>query len=62
MRRSDLVGGDVVAELGIVLRIGGVPGNVFARELPLNELGIFAEKKYAPRKANAVRTFLDLPL
>ncbi len=62
VRRGDLVGGNVVAQLGIVLRVGGVPGQVFARQLPLDQLGIFGEKKNAPLQAHAVRTLLDLAL
>ncbi len=44
VRRSDFVSGDILAQFGIVLRILGVPGKVFASQLPLDQFRIFGEK------------------
>jgi hypothetical protein len=44
------------------LRVRGVPGQVFARQLPLHEFGIFGQKKNAPFQAHTVRALLDLAL
>jgi len=41
VRRGDLVSGDVITQFGIVLRIFGVPGQVFTRELETDQLRIF---------------------
>ena len=50
----DLVGRDVVAQLGIALRMRGVPRQVFARELTLDELRIFGEEKDSPLQLHPV--------
>ena len=47
VRRRDFVGGDVVAQLGIALRMLGVPGQVFACKLSLDEFGIFGQEQNA---------------
>ena len=54
VRRRDLVGGDVVAQLGIALGMLGVPGQVFAGKLPLDELGIFGQEKDSPLQTDHV--------
>ncbi len=55
VRRGDLVGRDVVAQLGIALRVSGVPGKVFAGELALDELRVFGEEKDPPLQLHSVR-------
>ena len=50
----DLVGGDVVAQLGIALGMRRVPGQVFAGELALDEFRIFGEKKDSPLQFHSV--------
>src|SRR5205807_5751154 len=58
----DLVGGDVVAQLGIVRRILGVPGQVLARQLTLDQFRIFGEEEDAPAEPHLVRPLFDLAL
>src|SRR5260370_124166 len=58
MSGRDLVGGNVVAQFGIVLR-SFIPGKVFASELPFNELWIFCEEKNPALRPHRVRPFLD---
>ena len=62
VRGRDLVGRDVVAQLGIVGWILAVPGQVFAGQLPLDQFRIFGEEKNASLQANFVRTFFDLSI
>src|SRR5262249_44250923 len=57
--RGDLVGGDVVTQLGIVSGILGVPRQVFSRELPPNQLRVFGQKEYASLELDLIRPFLD---
>ena len=45
VRGSDLVGRNVVAQLRIIRRIFRVPGQILARELPLDKFRIFGEKE-----------------
>src|SRR5581483_7359119 len=59
MRGRNLVGGNVVAQLGIVGGICRVPGQVLARQLPLDQLGIFSKKKNAPLQLDSVRPLFD---
>jgi hypothetical protein len=59
MRRSDLVGRDIVAQLGIIRRILRIPGQIFARELPLDQFRIFGEKKNASPQPDFVRPLFD---
>ncbi len=62
MRGSDLVGRNVIAQLGIVGGILGVPGQVFAGQLALDEFRIFGEEKNAPLQADFVGAFFDLSI
>src|SRR4029077_3832283 len=55
----DLVRRDVVAQLGIVLRILRVPGQIFPRKLAANQLRIFSKKKDATFKFAFVRALQD---
>ena len=55
VRRRDLVGRDVVAQLGIALGMRGVPGQVFARELALDQFRIFGEEKDSSLQFHSVR-------
>jgi len=57
-----LVGRDVIAELGIVGRIPGVPGQVFAGELTLDQFRVFGEEKNAPLQASLVGAFVDFSI
>jgi hypothetical protein len=60
MGGSDFVSRDVVAQLGI---LGGgvrVPGQIFARQLPPDPLGIFCEEEDASLQPNFLRAFFDL--
>jgi hypothetical protein len=59
VRRSDLIGRDVVAQLRIVGRILRIPGQVFTRELTLDEFRVFGEKKNAPLQPDSVRPLFD---
>ena len=59
MRRSDLVGRNVVAQLGILPRILCIPWQVFARQLALNQFGIFGEEKNATLQPDSIRPLLD---
>src|SRR5262249_36262362 len=59
MGRRNLVGGDVVPQLGILPRIPGVPGKVFSGQLASNQLRILRQKEDAARKFDLVRSFLD---
>jgi hypothetical protein len=59
VRRRDLVGGDVVAQLGIALGMLRVPGQVFACKLPLDQFGIFGEEKDSPLQVDHVRALLN---
>jgi hypothetical protein len=56
---GDFVGGNVVAEFGILHGILCVPGQIFSGKLPLNEFGILGEKKNAALQANLIVPFLD---
>ena len=60
VRRSDLVGRDVVAQLGIIPRILRIPRQVFARQLPLDQFRIFGEEKNASLQPHSVRPLFDL--
>ncbi len=60
MRGSDFVGGNVVAQFGIVGRIFRIPGQVFARQLPLDQVWIFGEKKNASLQPDLIRPLFDL--
>ena len=62
VRGRDLVGRDVIAELGIVGRIPGVPGQVFAGQLALDQFRVFGKKKNAPLQANFIGAFVDLAI
>ena len=62
MSWRDLVGGDVVAQLGIVRRIFRVPAEIFPRQLPLNQFRIFGEEEDAPAEPHLVRPLFDLAL
>src|SRR5262249_4753969 len=59
MRRRDLVGGDVIAQLGIVLRVPGVPGQVLAGQLPPDQFRIFRKEKYPSLKLALAGALLD---
>jgi len=59
MRGRDLVGGNVIAQLGIVRGIFAVPGEIFARQLPLDQFGIFGEKENAALQPNFIRALFD---
>ena len=59
MRRSDLVGRDVVAQLGIIRGILRIPRQVFARQLPLDQFGIFGEEKNASLQPDFVGPLFD---
>src|SRR5581483_11751757 len=52
VRGRDLVGGDVVAQLGIGGRIFRVPGEVLAGQLAADERGIFGEEQDAALEAD----------
>src|ERR1017187_3739941 len=56
MRRRDFVGRNIIAQLGITLRMLRVPRQVFSRQLTLDEFRIFGEEKDAPLQTYAVRT------
>ena len=60
VRRGDLVGRNVVAQLRIVRRILRVPRQIFAGKLPLDQLGIFGKKKNSSLRLNFVRALFDL--
>ena len=60
VRRGDLVGGDVVAQLGIFFRMARVPGQIFARQLPLDERRIFSQKQDPARQLHPVGQLADL--
>ena len=60
MRRGDLVGRDVVAQLGIIRRILRVPRQIFARQLPFDQFGVFGEEKNASAQPHLVRPLFDL--
>jgi hypothetical protein len=60
VRGGDLVGRDVVAQLGIVGRIFIVPGQVFAGQLALDQFRVFGEEEDAPLQANFVWAFAIL--
>ena len=62
VRGRDLVGRDVVAQLGIVGGIPGVPGQVFAGQLAPDQFRVFGEEKNAPLQTNFVGTFVDLSI
>ncbi len=57
---SDFVGGNVIAQLGIVGWILGVPGQIFAGKLAFNELGVLGQEKNAAGEADSVGAFVDL--
>ena len=57
---SDLVGRNVVAQLGIVRGILRVPRQVFARQLPLDQLRVFGEKQNASLQTDFVGPLFDL--
>jgi hypothetical protein len=59
MGRSDLVGRDIVPQLWVVRRISGIPRQVLARELALDECRILSEKKDTALEPNLVRPFFD---
>ncbi len=59
MRRGDLVGRDVVAQFGIAFGMRRVPGQIFAGELPLDELRIFGEEEDSPLQADHVGTHFN---
>src|ERR1019366_9540468 len=59
VRRRNFVGGDVVAQLGIALRMLCIPRQVLARQLTLDEFGIFGEEQNAPLKVDHVRALLN---
>src|ERR1700677_3227625 len=59
MRRSNLVGRDVITQLGIVGGILRVPWQTLAGKLPLNELGIFREEKNSSLQPDFVRPLFD---
>ncbi len=59
MRWSDLVGGNVVAQLGISRRILRVPGQIFARQLPLDKFGIFSEEKNTSLQPHLIGPLFD---
>ena len=60
VRRSDLVGRNIVAQLGIIRRILRVPRQVVARKLPFDEFGIFGEKQNTSLQTDLVRPLFDL--
>ena len=62
VRGRDLVGRDVVAQLGIVRRVLGVPGQVFAGQLALDQFRVFGKEKNAPLQADFVGTFVDFAI
>src|ERR1019366_521532 len=59
MRRRDFVGRNIIAQLGIALRMMRVPRQVFSRELALNEFRIFGEEKDASLQAHGIGAFGD---
>jgi hypothetical protein len=62
VRRSDFVGRDVVAQLGILRRVLCIPGQIFAGKLAPDEFRIFGEKKNAPWQPNSTGPLFDFPL
>ncbi len=62
MRGRDLVGRDVVAQLGIIGRIRGVPGQFPAVELADDKFRIFGEEENASLQANFIGAFVDLAI
>jgi len=59
MRGRNLVRGDIVAQLGIVLRVLCVPGQVFSGQLPPDQFWIFSQKKDTSLKFAGIRALLD---
>src|SRR5581483_1748311 len=59
---SDFVGGDIVAQFGIVLWILCVPRKVFAGELALDELGVFGEEQNTALELNRIRPLFYVPV
>ena len=62
MSRSNLVGRNVVAQLGIVRRIFRIPRQVFAGELPLDQVWIFGEEKNTSLQPDPVRPLFNFDL
>src|SRR5712692_7048802 len=60
--RSDLISGDVVAQLGVIGGILRIPGQVLARQLTPDQFRVFGEEKNAPFQANLVGPLLDFSL
>src|SRR5712691_6107178 len=60
VRGSYLIGRNVVTQLRIILGILRIPGQVFARELPLDQFRIFGKKKNASLEPDFVRPLFDL--
>src|SRR5205807_10054415 len=56
VRRGDLVGRDVIAQFGILLRITGVPRQILPGKLTPNQLRVFGEKEDTSRKPNLAGT------
>jgi len=59
MRRCNLVGRNVVAQLGIIRRVLRVPCQILPGELPLDQIRIFGEKKDASLQPDLVRPLFD---
>ena len=62
VRGSDLVGRDIIAQLGIFLRILGIPSQVLTRQLTPDELRILRQEKNSPWQAHFVWTFFNFAL
>src|SRR5579862_3280110 len=60
MRRSYLVGRNIVAQFGIIRWIPRIPWQVFAGQLPLDEFRIFGEKKNASLQPDFIRPLFNL--
>src|SRR5271165_1159645 len=60
VRRRDLVGRDVVAQLGIIRWIFRVPRQILTRELPLDQFGIFGEEQDASLQVHFFWPFFNL--
>src|SRR5271157_1479736 len=59
VRWRDFVGGDVIAQLGIALRMPGVPGKVLSGKLAFDEFGVFGQEQNAPLEMGRVGALLN---
>ena len=59
MRRGDLIGGDVVAQLGIIGGVLRVPGQVFAGQLAPDQCRVFRKEQDASGQLDLGGTLRD---